>query len=80
MPNDTYPNEKQTGTKLDAARDEIKRLKKEKEDYLDCLKMILNRECCAELCDSSDCDCVWERVCQTIDPERWKEIQAPKGE
>ena len=62
---------------------EIDRLEAERDKYLNCLKMILRRDCCSPLnspfCDGGDCDCVWERVCQTIDPIRWKEVQALQG-
>ena len=58
-------------------------LEAENEKYLDCLKMILRRDCCSAInnpyCDGGDCDCVWERVCQTIDPTRWNEVKALKG-
>lgn len=61
----------------------VVKLQAENEKYLDCLKMILRRACCSPLnnpyCDGGDCDCVWERVCQTIDPKRWEEVQALQG-
>ena len=59
-------------------------LEAENEKYLDCLKMILRRDCCSAInnpyCDGGDCDCVWERVCQTIDPTRWNEVKALRKE
>ena len=63
---------------------QFKRIEAENDKYLDCLNMVLGRDCCSAInspyCDGegSECDCVWERVCQTVDPERWKEVQALK--
>ena len=61
------------------------KLQAENTEYLDCLEMIFRRDCCSAInspdCDDgSECDCVWERVCQTIDPKRWKELQALQEE
>ena len=63
---------------------QIDQLQAENKKYVECLTMILRRDCYSAInnpyCDGGDCDCVWERVCQTIDPKRWKEVQALKGE